>query len=152
MARGGTDARLWILGLALAGCATAQPASGDAGTDASLDVGRIAAFAVLSASPFRRGGAYSDGASPDPLAGLTSFPESTRGAFRTPTLRGLSATAPYGHAGTFADVRSVVRHYAAIRMPHMADPHVAGTLDTHIVGFDDVAGRVDPIVAFLMTL
>ena len=122
------------------------------GTGATLDVGRIAAFDVLAASPFRREGAYADAAATDPLAGLTSFPESTRGAFRTPTLRALSATGPYGHAGTFTNVRDVVVHYATVRMPAMADPHVAGTIDPHLVGFDNVPGRVDTITAFLMTL
>ncbi len=123
------------------------------GTDASLDVGRAAAFAPLSSSSFRRQGAYSDDTSAaDPLAGLTSFDGAMIGAFRTPTLRALSATGPYGHAGTFTTVRDVVLHYARIRMPHAADPHVAGGLDEHLVGFDDIASRVDPLTAFLMTL
>ena len=123
------------------------------GTDATLDVGRAAAFAPLSSSTFRRQGAFSDDASAaDPLAGLTRFDDAMIGAFRTPTLRALSATGPYGHAGTFTTVRDVVLHYARIRMPHAADPHVAGGLDEHLVGFDDIASRVDPLTAFLMTL
>jgi cytochrome c peroxidase len=122
------------------------------GTGASLDVGRIAAFDVLAASPFRRQGVFSDAAIVDPLAGLTALPESTRGAFRTPTLRSLSSTAPYGHAGTFTALRDVVLHYARIRTPHDVDPHVAGTLDAHLLGFDDVADRVDPLTAFLEAL
>ena len=107
-----------------------------------------------ASSPFRRSGTFSDApTSADPLAGLTSFPETTRGAFRTPTLRGLPSTGPYGHAGTFTDVRTTVQHYATIRMPVMTpDPHVAGALDPHLVGFDNVPQRVDPITAFLMRL
>jgi cytochrome c peroxidase len=123
------------------------------GTDATLDVGRAAAFAPLSSSTFRRQGAFSDDTSAaDPLAGLTGFDEAMIGAFRTPTLRALRASGPYGHAGTFTIVRDVVVHYARIRMPHAADPHVAGSLDAHLVGFDDIASRVDPLTAFLMTL
>ncbi len=122
------------------------------GSGAALDVGRIAAFDILAASPFRREGAYADAVATDPLAGLSAFPESMRGAFRTPTLRALSETAPYGHAGTFANIHDVVVHYATIRMPMTPDPRVAGVVDPHVVGFDNVPGRVDIITAFLGTL
>ena len=87
-------------------------------------------------------------ASPD----QSPFDESTRGGFRTPTLRALSGTAPYGHAGTFATVREVVSHYARIRMPADPDPRVTGELDAHLIGFDDVPSRVDPITAVLEAL
>jgi len=33
------------------------------------------------------------------------------GAFKVPILRGVSKTAPYMHAGHFADLPAVVRHY-----------------------------------------
>ena len=122
------------------------------GTGPELDVGRSGAFGALSSSLFRRGGMFSDAAAVDPLAGLTAFPDVARGAFRTSTLRALSATAPYGHAGTFGTLREVVVHYARIRMPHAIDPHVAGTLDAHLLGFDDVPARVDPLTAFLEAL
>ncbi|MFO0683723.1 MAG: cytochrome c peroxidase [Sandaracinus sp.] len=123
------------------------------GSGAELDVGRSAALAPLTSSAFRRQGAYSDApGEPDPLAGIASFPPSTIGAFRTPTLRALSATAPYGHAGTFATIREVVVHYANVRRPNgTPDPRVAGTLDPHLVGFDE-GQRVDAITAFLGTL
>lgn len=124
-----------------------------AATGTTLDVGRAAVLVTLMTTPFRRQGAYSDDpTSPDPLAGVSALDDAMVGAFRTPTLRSLSATAPYGHAGTFAEIRDVVQHYARIRMPHAADPHVAGTLDAHLVGFDDIASRIDPLTAFLGTL
>ncbi len=123
------------------------------GIGAELDVGREGAIGALLASPFRRQGAYSDAMdTPDPIAGLTVLDPSTRGAFRTPTLRSLTRTAPYGHAGTFMTIRDVVTHYARITMPADPDPHVAGDLDAHIVGFDDVPARIDPITAFLGAL
>ncbi|MDE0114913.1 MAG: cytochrome-c peroxidase [Albidovulum sp.] len=34
-----------------------------------------------------------------------------RFAFRTPSLRNVALTAPYGHAGAFADLRSYIRHH-----------------------------------------
>ena len=124
------------------------------GTGAMLDVGRASALTPLTSSLFRRQGAYSDDRSePDPLAGITTLDAATTGAFRTPTLRGLSATGPYGHAGTFATLHDVVVHYATIRMPTATpDPHVAGTIDAHLVGFDNVPARIDAITAFLNTL
>lgn len=122
------------------------------GTGTMVDVGRIGVLTTLTGSPFRREGAFADGSSTDPLAGLTAFPESMRGAFRTPTLRALSSTGPYGHAGTFTTIRDVVVHYATIRMPSTPDPRVTGVVDPHIVGFDNIPGRVDTITAFLQTL
>jgi len=115
------------------------------------DQGRIEAFAQLRASPFRAQGAYSDDPSvADPLAGLTSFPERTRGAFRTPTLRSIADTAPYGHAGTFGTLREIVEHYARIRRPREPDPRVVGELDPHLQGFEDL--RIAAVVTFLEAL
>jgi cytochrome c peroxidase len=108
------------------------------GEGATGDQGRIDAYSQLRASPFRAHGAYSDDPSvPDPLAGLDAFPERTRGAFRTPTLRSIRETAPYGHAGTFGTLREIVEHYAHIRRPHDPDPRVVGELDPHLQGFED---------------
>jgi cytochrome c peroxidase len=124
-----------------------------AGTGDQADLGRFAAYARIEASPFRRVGAYSDDtAATDPLAGLTAFPDSTRGAFRTPTLRALRLTAPYGHAGTFASLMDVVSHYSMSRLPHMPDARVVGTLDRHVLGFDPVVEHLAPLVAFLSVL
>lgn len=115
------------------------------------DRGRIAALAPLTSSELRAQGPYSDDRSlVDPLAGLTMLPERTLGAFRTPTLRGLSQSGPYGHAGTFASLHDVTVHYAHIRMPHTRDPRVVGTLDPHLLGFEDF--RIDAVTRFLELL
>ncbi|MFN9808498.1 MAG: cytochrome-c peroxidase [Deltaproteobacteria bacterium] len=121
------------------------------GEGAAGDPGRIAAMEALASSPFRAQGAFSDDRSVrDPLEGVLAFPERMRGAFRTPTLRAIARTAPYGHAGTFATLREVVEHYARIRRPRMRDPRVVGELDPHVVGFED--SRVAGIVRFLEAL
>ena len=114
---------------------------------------RLPPGSALVTTPFRRTGAYSDdpGAT-DPLAGALPFPASTLGAFRTPTLRALSRTGPYGHAGTFATIREVVEHYAHLREAVPPDPRVTGTLDRHVATFDAIPERIDPITAFLSTL
>lgn len=121
------------------------------GAGASPDLGRLAAWAPLTTTPFRAQGPYADDpSSGDPLAGLEGFPERTRGAFRTPTLRAIAQTAPYGHAGTFETLRDVVLHYARIRMPRDPDPRVVGLPDPHLVGFEE--RLVEPIVTFLRAL
>ncbi len=43
------------------------------------------------------------------------------GAFKTPGLRGVAQRAPYMHAGQFATLEQVVRHYLAA--PHAAVGH-----------------------------
>lgn len=124
------------------------------GTGDALDLGRFAALASLASSPFRAQGAFSDDPSvEDPAARWVArgaFPESTRGAFRTPTLRAIASTAPYGHAGTFETLEDVTLHYARIAAPHDPDPRVAGVVDPHVSGFD--AELVPALVAFLRTL
>jgi cytochrome c peroxidase len=40
-----------------------------------------------------------------------SFDEADRYKFRTPTLRNVALTAPYGHAGTYNSLRAVVEHH-----------------------------------------
>ncbi|MET0340707.1 MAG: cytochrome c peroxidase [Polyangiales bacterium] len=65
------------------------------------DPGRAAAPAVLAASTFHARGAYFDadaGARPPPPDAPTARDQ---GAFRTPTLRNLPRTAPYGHDGRY---------------------------------------------------
>ncbi len=120
------------------------------GEGPDLDLGRASAFEALRASPFRAQGAFSDApGTPDPLARLSTVPAATRGAFRTPTLRGIRLSAPYGHAGTFTGLRDVVRHYGHVRTLD-PDPRVAGPPDPHLREFDDE--HIDPIVRFLEIL
>jgi cytochrome c peroxidase len=117
------------------------------------DTGRLEAFPSLASSPFRRHGAYSDATDAvDPLAGLASFHAGSRGAFRTPPLRAVAATAPYGHGGTFATLREVVEHYARSRSAPVTDPRVEGTLDPHVPSFEDTEEQVGAITSFLSAL
>lgn len=128
--------------------AIAMPGRGEG---ALADQGRWGAWEALTTTPFRAQGRYADDPMTyDPLSGLDAFPESARGAFRTPTLRALRETGPWGHAGTFETLRDVVLHYARIRMPRTPDPRVVGLPDPHLVGFEE--RLVDPIVTFLEAL
>ena len=56
------------------------------------------------------------------------------GAFKTPTLRGLPLTAPYGHGGTFATLDDLLAVYAAGGNPK--EPTATGTLEPWLLSFD----------------
>jgi cytochrome c peroxidase len=94
---------------------------------------------------------------------------SDRFTFRTPSLRNVALTAPYGHAGQFAELEDMVAHYEDPIASHLgydiqsnvADPElvtmlwpgtqtVLGTLDPRLFGFNDI--DVDAVVDFLEAL
>lgn len=100
--------------------------------DEMADPGRYDGVSSLGRSVFRVDGRYSDSS----LArlGATTPTEWMRGQFHTPTLRGVSATGPWGHGGTLPDMTAVMRHYADILV---ARPETAtvGELDPHLGSF-----------------
>lgn len=74
--------------------------------------GRAGAVAAVLADPFNAAGAFSDepdGPRAARLARLVANP-ADRFAFRTPTLRNVALTSPYGHDGRFADLEAIVRY------------------------------------------
>ena len=73
------------------------------------DPGRAGAYAVLAANPFNAQGAYWDGPKEDPTAAGAA---SERGAFRTPSLRNLTRSGPWGHNGRFATLDDAVAFHA----------------------------------------
>jgi cytochrome c peroxidase len=82
------------------------------------------------------------------LAGLTNpMPEPTRGAFRTPNLRGVADTAPYMHSGQLPTLEAVVDFYNA-----GGGTPVTGTRDPLIVPLGLSAEESADLVAFLKTL
>lgn len=120
--------------------------------DGAADRGRIDGIGLLIDSPFRADGAFSDvpaGAS-GVLSGLRASP-SMLGAFRTPSLRGVATTGPWGHGGTFRTLRELVVHYSQ-RSSTERVPGTVGTPDLHLNGFHMAGGTVDHITAFLMSL
>lgn len=79
------------------------------------DRGRAEATAKVRSDEFNCLGPFSD-ASPDQcqeLRFMVSDDPSLEGAFKTPGLRGVAQRAPYMHAGQFATLEQVVRHYVA---------------------------------------
>ncbi|HEX6273281.1 MAG TPA: cytochrome c peroxidase, partial [Polyangiaceae bacterium] len=82
------------------------------------------------------------------LAGLTSpMPESTRGTFRTPSLRGVAETAPYMHSGQIATLEGVIAFYDA-----GGGTPVTGSRDPQMVPLGLSAGERADLVEFLRAL
>lgn len=78
------------------------------------DRGRAVGIPEVRADIFNGAGRYSDartGTSKDKLAYLPD-PASQLGALKTPTLRNVALTAPYGDDGRFASLADVVQFYA----------------------------------------
>ncbi len=89
--------------------------TGDLGRP-SEDLGRAAAASALEVSPWSCMNAserFQIGGDCTPVAQSlkTEVPSLMRGAFLTPGLRNLKATAPYMHDGRFKTLAEVVRHY-----------------------------------------
>jgi cytochrome c peroxidase len=79
------------------------------------DNGRLDAIALLEADPFNCLGPYSDAPAEScmELRFLQRDSKALLGAFKTPSLRGVSSRPPYMHAGQFSTLEEVVRHYDA---------------------------------------
>lgn len=83
------------------------------------DPGRGAAHAILAASLFVDGGAFSDD---DDLPPLDYEPGDDDGAFKTPSLRNVTLTAPYFHDGRFATLdEAIAAHGEALTAKERED-------------------------------
>lgn len=120
------------------------------------DRGRAVATAKVQRDEFNCLGTYSD-AAPDAcqeLRFMVSDDAASEGAFKTPSLRDVALRAPYMHAGQFASLEEVVRHYAT--SPPAAIGHSELARDGHAhrerVPIRLSAADVKDLVAFLRTL
>jgi cytochrome c peroxidase len=107
-------------------------------------------FYALPATLNPDGAAYVDNG----LGGSAHNPRQF-GKFKAPSLRNVALTAPYGHNGYFADLRSIVRFYNDRDVPSAgwsASEVDAGknTTDMGNLGLSDA--DIDDLVAFLLTL
>src|SRR5690606_6100901 len=116
------------------------------GADLGKDAGRSAAVAMLQQDRFNCLGPFSD-AAPSQCAEL-KFLETTSpdllGAFRSPSLRGAAQRAPFTHAGQFATLADVLKHY------NDAPAAVFGKSELKPLGL--TARQLADIEAFLGTL
>ena len=84
-------------------------------TGAVADIGRAAGALLARDDPFNCFGAFSD-AAPENCSELRFMAVATPdqpGAFKTPSLRGVTTRAPYMHAGQIEMLDAVLRHYRA---------------------------------------
>lgn len=77
------------------------------------DRGRAVGAAQVLGDEFNCRGPYSDARPEECLAleFIVAEGHALEGAFKTPSLRGVAERAPYMHAGQFATLREVLRHY-----------------------------------------
>jgi cytochrome c peroxidase len=82
---------------------------------AGADPGRWGGLQQLLASAYSRLGKYSDAGEAAAIATKHVLLEPRNfGEFKVPSLRGLTATAPYFHDGSAARIEDVVRHYSTV--------------------------------------
>lgn len=102
--------------------------------DGKPDEGRKLGIAALLASELRADGPFSD--APSAAHGLAGLEAGawTHGAFKTPPLRGLPATAPYGHGGTLATLTDVSEVYSTAGLKP-DDPRAVGESEPWVTEF-----------------
>ncbi len=118
--------------------------------DLISDPGRFGAVAPLKASPFRSGGGHADNPHSERAEVVESLiaVEDQWGAFRTPPLRNLSATAPYFHQGQFDTLEDVLHFYSTLEGAVAMDHHRESVLQVRSFTPEEIAD----IAAFLRSL
>lgn len=87
-----------------------------------LDQGRLAAIDELKNSEFNSASTYSDQTNSQKIRHLRAKADDFA-AFKTPTLRNLTLTAPYMHDGRFDTIEQVIHHYSEKqKSPEFAHP------------------------------
>lgn len=113
------------------------------------DLGRATGLPRLQKSRFRGTGPYADG---EPVVRAEDYRTGRAlvGSFRTPTLRELKTTAPYGHDGSIATLEAWLDHY--VEVTEAPQTVTVGTLDP-VLGTVRMSPeeRAD-LVAFLLSL
>jgi cytochrome c peroxidase len=115
--------------------------------DGQADLGREEGLSKLVASEFLASSKWSDDP-PSAKAFAVDVP-TMLGAFKTPTLRGLPTSAPYGHGGTIATLADVTKLYGTRGIEH-GDPRSVGTTEQWAPNFDtNVMAELVPILEAL---
>jgi cytochrome c peroxidase len=115
--------------------------------DHKADTGRVDGLVRLGASEFLASSTWSD--APSAAKPFSIDAPTMLGAFKTPTLRGLPTSAPYGHGGTLATLADVAKHYGERGLEH-ADPLAVGTTEQWVPNFDtNVVGDLPPFLELL---
>ena len=111
-----------------------------------LDFGRVFGLQTVLIDEFNCLGPYSD-ADPSECSALRFLNKSPhiplQGAFKTPSLRNISATAPYFHDGRFNTLKQVIEHYR--NPPAKNGPH-------ELIALELTDKEVTQLVSFLISL
>jgi cytochrome c peroxidase len=113
----------------------------------AIDNGRLTDIPQLLGSPFNTNGAYSDSTTTGKLTGVVASP-ANQGQFRTKSLRGLPASAPFMHSGQLATLDDVVKFYSA----GGGSAGDGGVKDPKMTAIGLSTGEAADLVAFLKTL
>ncbi|MGE3537942.1 MAG: cytochrome-c peroxidase [Candidatus Tectimicrobiota bacterium] len=113
------------------------------------DQGRAAGLARLKSSIWRGSGPYADG---PPVVRAEAYPpgEALLGSFRTPSLRELATTGPYGHNGVFASLEAWLDHYVEVTTTPATER--IGTLDPALLPLELTRQEKQELVAFMLSL
>jgi cytochrome c peroxidase len=103
--------------------------------DGLPDQGRAAVLLGLATAEFVATSKWSDAPQAAKPLLFTVAPPSMVGAFKTPTLRGVSTSFPYGHGGGFAVLSDVAKHYGT-RAQSVVAASAAGTVEEWVPNFD----------------
>jgi cytochrome c peroxidase len=113
------------------------------------DLGRASGLPQLQQSRFRGTGPYADGP-PAVRSEDYRVGEALVGAFRTPSLREVGETAPYGHNGRIATLDDWLEHY--VRVTTSSQPTTVGRLDPTLAPVEVTAQEKRELIAFLHAL
>lgn len=119
-------------------------------TGAKEDAGRYEALEKLAHNPFRAAGSFSDAPQGERAQELEHTPRTSElwGAFRTPSLRNVTRTAPYMHRGQFRELRDVIFFYSELEGAEPAGHHgerVLKNLNLSVAEMDDLLSFLDTL-------
>jgi len=118
--------------------------------DGAADRGRIDGIPLLLGSELIETGAFSDSKTDTHGLGSLNAPPKMLGAFKTPPLRGVADTAPYGHGGTLASLASVAKNYGTGGVA-ATDTSSTGTLEPWLPKFDTMNQQELPTFLSVLT-
>lgn len=116
-----------------------------------LDLGRSQGILAVKNNPFNCLGRYLPQPVPSEGCHELTYIETENselvGAFKTPTLRNLKDSAPYGHDGRFANLQSILQHYN-----HLAVPPAVGHTEESLKPLELRTEEIEHLEAFLNSL
>lgn len=117
--------------------------------DGAADRGRLDVLAGLASSELVATTKWSDSPAAAKLLVLPAAP-SMLGAFKTPPLRGVAGTGPFGHGGSFATLLDITKHYGT-RGKSTPGAKTAGVIEPWLPEFDANVQKELPAILETMT-